>query len=395
MFYPVFVDPTIERIVGVGESLPREQDREEIEAPGIGMDIVWPIRGDGSEGNWQIGPTAMRTGLEGGTVRLGSYSNNGRWTINYLREAEKRRIRDGEIVVVGKRDDGTQELAWSGEARKAVPVTVWSTASHDAGMGGTNLLRQLIPGRRFPFPKSLFAVEDSLRFVLAKKPESIVLDFFAGSGTTAHAVMRLNKQDGGRRQSISITNNEVSDEDRKKLRSEGLRPGDPAWEQLGICDLITKPRVKSAVNGQTPDGEPIVGDYKFTDQFPMAEGFEENVEFFQLTYEAPLAVKSHRDFERIAPLLWMRAGSVGRLISDVSSGWDVTDSYGVLADLDHVDQFLKEVRSKSSIEIAFLVTDEDRLFEVVARELPEGIEPVRLYESYLKNFEIETARSVR
>ena len=68
----------------------------------------------------------------------------------------------------------------------------------------------------------------------------------------------------------------------------------------------------------------------------MADGFEENVEFFTLTYEAPLRVASNREFAKIAPLLWLRAGSRGRRIDDISAGWDVADAYGVLADLDHV-----------------------------------------------------------
>ena len=59
---------------------------------------------------------------------------------------------------------------------------------------------------------------------------------------------------------------------------------------LGICEHITKPRDRCSDHWQHPDGEPIKGDYKFTDEFPMAEGFEENVEFFTLTYEAPLRV---------------------------------------------------------------------------------------------------------
>ena len=174
----------------------------------------------------------------------------------------------------------------------------------------------------------------------------MVLDFFAGSGTTAHAVMRLNRQDGGQRRSIMVTNNEVAADEQKELREQGLRPGDPEWEQWGICEYITKPRIEAAITGKTPDGEPIKGDYKFTDEFPMADGFEENVEFFTLTYEAPLRVASNREFAKIAPLLWMRAGSRGRRIDDISAGWDVADTYGVLADLDQTEDFLKAIAAK-------------------------------------------------
>jgi adenine-specific DNA-methyltransferase len=127
----------------------------------------------------------------------------------------------------------------------------------------------------------------------------------------------------------------------------------------------------------------------------MADGFEENVEFFTLTYEAPLRVASHREFERIAPLLWLRAGSRGRRIDDVSKGWDVAEAYGVLADLDQVDAFVQVIRELSDLDVAFIVTDEDRLFESVVRSLPDHVEPVRLYEAYLRNFEIEAGRGAR
>lgn len=127
----------------------------------------------------------------------------------------------------------------------------------------------------------------------------------------------------------------------------------------------------------------------------MADGLEENVEFFTLTYEAPLRVATNRDFERIAPLLWLRAGARGRRIDDLSRGWDVAEAYGVLADLDKVEAFIQAVARQEGLTIIFIVTDEDRLFQSVVRDLPEGVEPVRLYESYLRNFEIEAGRGLR
>jgi adenine-specific DNA-methyltransferase len=241
----------------------------------------------------------------------------------------------------------------------------------------------------------LYAVEDALRFYISKKLDAIVLDFFAGSGTTAHALMRINRQDGGRRQAIVVTNNEVSADEQRSLHIKGFRPGDREWETLGICDYITKPRIEAAISGTTPEGNSIAGDYKFTDEFPMSEGFEENVEFFTLSYECPLRVSSNREFERIAPLLWLRAGSRGRRIEDISSGWDVAETYGVLADLDSTDQFVDAVVAQGEkVVMAFIVTDEDRLFESVARALPEHVEPVRLYEAYMRNFEIESGRGL-
>lgn len=226
-----------------------------------------------------------------------------------------------------------------------------------------------------------------MRVAIANKVDATVLDFFSGSGTTAHAVMRLNKQDGGKRQCISVTNNEVSADEQKGLREKGLRPGDPEWEKLGICDYITKPRVEAAIAGKTPDGKPIKGDYKFTDEFPMADGFEENAEFFTLTYETPLAVSYQTAFARIAPLLWLRAGSIGRRIDRLPfDGWDVADAYGLLVELDRVTDFLKALRKAKALRIAYIVTDDERRFQALARRLPEGVEAIRLYESYLTNF---------
>jgi len=191
-----------------------------------------------------------------------------------------------------------------------------------------------------------------------------------------------------------VTNNEVAADEQKDLRKKGLRPGDPDWEQWGICEYITKPRIKAAITGKTPEGKPIKGDYKFTDEFSVAEGFEENVEFFTLTYEAPLRVASNREFTKIAPLLWIRAGSRGRRIDDISKGWDVADVYGVLANIDHADDFLKVVAESNNVRLAYVVTDEDRTFESLSQQLPAHIEPVRLYEAYLRNFEIESGRGV-
>lgn len=214
-----------------------------------------------------------------------------------------------------------------------------------------------------------------------------MLDFFSGSGTTAHAVMRLNKQDGGCRQCISVTNNEVAADEQKLLREQGLRPGDPEWEKWGICDYITKPRVLAAITGKTPDGKPIKGDYKFTDLFPISEGIEENAEFFTLTYEAEKSVSHNLAYTRIAPLLWLRAGARGKRIDTLPlEGWAVADTYGLLSVVDQATPFIEAISHTSDVRVAFIVTDDDRHFQAVTRRLPKGVEPVRLYESYLTNF---------
>lgn len=385
-FYPIFVNIKTGFIHSIGDSVEDDVDRTRVPAP-KGTFAVWPLKPNGKEGLWGITPKTARKYVEAGFIRSRNHKpEKGRAAIHYLPSGTVEAIQDGRIQVTGRDPDGAVQGVHR-EGKGVIPKRVWNMPSHNAESGGSVLLSKLLPSRRFPFPKSLYAVEDALRFFVADKPFAVVLDFFAGSGTTAQAVMRLNKQDGGSRQCISITNNEVSADEQKALRERGLRPGDPEWEALGICDHITKPRVQAAITGKTPDGEPIKGDYKFTDEFPMADGFEENAEFFTLTYETPVGVSYQTAFTRIAPLLWLRAGSVGRRIDKLpAAGWDVADSYGLLVDLDAAADFLKAARKAKSLRVAFIVTDDERRFQALSRRLPEGVETVRLYESYLTNF---------
>lgn len=388
LFYPVYLDEKSGRFLAVGDPIAKDVDRHSL-LPPEGAIAMWPVHSDGTEQTWRFAAERMREKLAAGTARLGKRdAATGYRSITYLQPGTLKNIEEGIFIATGRSDEGAPVLAMAdGAAKSVAPRTVWSQTSHFARDHGSTLLKTILGEKRFDFPKSLYAVEDVLRFVVADKPNAVVLDFFSGSGTTTHAVMRLNKQDGGKRQCISVTNNEVGADEQKALREKNLRPGDPEWEKFGICDYITKPRVEAAISGKTPKGKPIKGDYKFTDEFPMADGFEENAEFFTLTYETPLAVSYQTAFGRIAPLLWLRAGSVGRRIDKLpSEGWDVADAYGLLVELDRATDFLKAVRKTKALRIAYIVTDDERRFQALTRRLPDGVEAIRLYESYLTNF---------
>lgn len=386
-FYPIFVNEITGHLHSVGDPLPDGIDRNTVQAP-AGTVALWPLKPDGTEMLWGLTPNVLRRNWEQGFARVSRWNRERRsGTVQYLAGGTVSLIRDGTITIAGRARDGSVIGTVAIDDEAPPPKRVWHMASHNAEIGGTNTISALMPGRRFPYPKSLYAVEDTLRFFIGSKLDAIVLDFFAGSGTTAHAVMRLNKQDGGRRQSICITNNEVAADEQKKLCEEGLRPGDADWEKWGISEYITKPRIAAAITGKTPDGEPIRGDYKFTDEFPMADGFDENAEFFTLTYETPVAVSHNLAFERIAPLLWMRAGSTGERIDSLpEEGWRVVEKYGLLTDLDQATPFCEAAAKSEGLRIAYIVTDDERRFQAIVRHLPEHLEPVRLYESYVSNF---------
>jgi adenine-specific DNA-methyltransferase len=344
--------------------------------------------------NWGLTAPSLQKALEDGYVRVTRGNEQQPYTIAYLTAPNIRRIERGELLVTSVRPDGSKVVVLP-RGKASRPTTVWREAAHEAGVYGTSLLRALIPGRRFPFPKSLYAVEDAIRFFVKDKPNAVVLDFFAGSGTTAHAVMRLNRQDGGRRQSIMVTNNEVSADEAKDLRTKGHRPGDPEWEALGIFEHITRPRVTAVITGRTPEGEPIKGDHKFTDAFPMADGFEENAAFLELRYLDADDVDLGLAYDDIAPLLWLRAGATGTIAprtddagNPLPYAW--TARYGVLFDEDRWRAFVSSCPETATT--AFIVTHSPTTFAGIAAELPTGIDTVRLYDTYLSMFLPERGR---
>jgi adenine-specific DNA-methyltransferase len=378
-FYPIFLDAETGDVTRIGDHVKWDFDIETIKAK-RGEIVQWPIRpGDEDHkvkhGCWQVSDETLRQYLKDGRLQIGTRNKKtGRWTLNFLMTSDWERIKNGSVEVVGHDERGT--LLLGSGIKPQHGKTVWTMTSHSGTDHGTATLKMLLDGRPFPYPKSLYAVEDTLRFFVKEKQGAIILDFFAGSGTTAHAVMRLNKQDGGRRQCISVTNNEVGPDEQKALREKCLRPGDVKWEQRGICDFITKPRVQAAITGKTPNGAPINGKYKFTDEFPMADGLGENAEFFTLTYETPVAVSYQTAFARIAPLLWLRAGSVGRRIENLpAAGWEVADSLRPARGPGQGHRLPQgRAQGRGLCASAYIVTDDERRFQALARRLPEGVE---------------------
>jgi adenine-specific DNA-methyltransferase len=386
-FYPIYVNESTGQIEAVGDPLPHDMPRSS--APERKNCVaVFPLRKDGTEMNWSAIGSTFSARWKDGYARAGKATPEQpqKYIIQYLKAGSIKDIEEGRATILGKNPDGSV-IAEYPEAKIKTPTTQWAFKSHNAEHYGTGILTSLIPNKIFPFPKSLYAVEDALRIFIAEKPSAVVLDFFSGSGTTAHAVMRLNRQDGGSRQSISVTNNEVAALEQSSMRKSGMRPGDSEWEKHGICDFITKPRLHAAITGKTSDGKPVKGNYKFNDEFPMADGFEENAEFFTLTYETPVSVSHSLAFSRIAALLWLRAGAFGKRIDKLpSDGWAVTDAYGLLTEVDVATPFVKAMNMAERVRVAYIVTDDDRRFQAIAKRLPNGVESVRLYESYLTNF---------
>ena len=178
--------------------------------------------------------------------------------------------------------------------------------------------------------------------------------------------------------------------------SPGVRPGDPEWEALGIFEHITRPRLTAAITGRTQEGAPIKGEYKFTDEFPMADGFEENAAFLELRYLDADDVDLGLAYDDVAPLLWLRAGATGPIARRTDDAGNTlpyawTDRYGVLFDEDRWRSFVSACPETATT--AFIVTHSPTAFAGIAGELPTDVDTVRLPDSYLSMFLPERGRA--
>nr|WP_241730565.1 site-specific DNA-methyltransferase [Dietzia cercidiphylli] len=300
------------------------------------------------------------------------------WSVG--REMMAELIADGRIIFDGDRIPTRKRLLR--EQMHSLP----SPSFYRDRRTGTNRLAALLGDKRFPFPKDH---EVLMRwFRMAAPKDAVILDYFGGSGTTTEAAMQLNAEDGGTRQSILVTNNEVGVAEAKKLRKSGLHPGDAKWEASGVFEYVCRPRISTVVTGKRPDGS------KYSD------GLLANVEMFDLTYLDPGMVRRGHEFESVAPLMWLEGGARGPRIDEIpDEGWALTDSYGVLFDVDTLTAFAEAVTNAATTgtppSVVFVITDSDAEYQQAVERLPVGIDTVQLYEDYLSNYTINVTGGVR
>lgn len=270
-FYPIFVNSETGSIDSIGEVVPSGVDRMTIEVP-TGCTAIWPLDSHGVETLWGLTPDILRNNWKKGYVKLKNWNKTKqKGTVYYLPTGTIKDIESGKAILTGYASDGTVE-AYYPEEGVVPPKRVWNMKSHNAETYGTNVVSALLPDRQFPYPKSLYAVYDCLRFAVGNKPDAIVIDYFSGSGTTFHALNLLNSSDNGHRKCVMITNNEHSEAEENALKAKGLKPGDEEWENLGIAKYITWPRTKCAIEGANIHGIPLTGFYgAMTDVFEKKE----------------------------------------------------------------------------------------------------------------------------
>ncbi|HCE3205254.1 TPA: site-specific DNA-methyltransferase [Vibrio parahaemolyticus] len=173
-----------------------------------GEQEVWPTKDDGTPGCWYFG-----------YEKASSYAS--------------------ELKAV-QQDNGEYYLYYRRRPNEGVqPLSFWADAKYSATEHGTALIKKMFgTSSAFSYPKSIYAVEDCLKVAGAGEKSSFVVDYFAGSATTGHAVLNLNRKDDGKRKFLLV-------------------------EQGQYFDQVTKPRVlKAAFSSQWNDGLPQNNEYQ-------------------------------------------------------------------------------------------------------------------------------------
>ena len=361
-FYPIYVKGNSLRIPSmVWDKAEREWSIQM--APKNDEVAIYPIGDDGKERIWSWGHETAREHLSDLKVDRNSKGNVRILRKDYL------------------------------ESNDSQPSTWWDKNYYSIVEHGTVLLEQIV-GKTgsFPFPKSVYAVSDSLR-VCSNRKNALILDFFAGSGTTYHATALLNAEDGGNRRCILVTNNEVGEKPAKELNQNGYFPGDSEYDKHGICESATWPRCKYVTQGKRDDGTVLPGSY--LNGRELAQGFAENVEYFRLGFADGVNVARGKNFNGILPILWLMAGAHGeRETHDGKGNWFIPKNspFAVLLREESFADFAEAIVKRSDIELVFLVTNSQEAFNSMMAELPGTVRTKMLYRSYLKNFEINTGK---
>ena len=131
---------------------------------------------------------------------------------------------------------------------KVKPKSLWSNSKYDATSKGTRVLGNLFNNKLFDYPKSIFAVIDAL--TIGSDNKSLVLDYFAGSGTTAHATIALNREDNGNRKYILVEQGEYFDtvikpRIQKVVYSADWKEGKPTNPESGISHCLKVVKLES------------------------------------------------------------------------------------------------------------------------------------------------------
>lgn len=244
--YPIFIDGK-GVLVGTGKSLQKQMDDGsyvgdksdfvyDYSVAPKGTVAVWPITAKGTPCVWRKIPEQLQKDWEKGYIKISENKNSrskNKYSIQYLPSGVVEKIKNGTLEVLGH-EDGVPTLRFGLNQTVGGQVpTIW-TEKPFFTVNGTQMLKEIFPEipKAFDYPKAEPLIESIVQ--ATARNDCIVLDSFAGSGTTAHAVLNMNKADGGNRKFILI-------------------------EMMDYADSITAERVKRVIKGYGEDKKAVPG----------------------------------------------------------------------------------------------------------------------------------------
>jgi len=408
--YPIFINKQTGHIVGCGKSLTErledgsytgEKDDfvyDYDEAP-ADCEAVWPITSKGAKCVWRLISPRLMDDWNKGYIKISpnrSKKNPNKYSVQYLPDGVIKKIESGKLVVTGSEENAPTLRFGDNTTVGADVPTIWNEKDFYTTKG-TAQIDDIFGSKDFQYPKPLSLITEVLRACTSE--DSLIVDFFAGSGTTLNAVNLLNDYDGMNRRCIIITNNELSKKQTNAFKKAGILPGSQEWESKGICQAVTWPRTKNTVLGKRSDGDPLPGDYSIMgddEERKMSDGFESNVAYFRLGFVDKNSVSLGKQFRQILPLLWMKAGAYGKcptIGSDTEPPMLILpeNHIAILVDDTCFKEFEESVKKEDQIDTLYFITDFEGAFKDMASAFP-GKSAYQLYRDYIENFVIGARR---
>jgi len=176
--------------------------------------------------------------------------------------------------------------------------TVWTGKRYSANSWGSRFLNEILQSNHFGFPKSIYTIIDCVDAALNNESSGIVLDYFAGSGTTGHAIINLNRENGGQRKYILVEMGKHFDTVilprlKKVVYSPDWKEGKPVAHGNGVSHLIKVMGLESYED--TLDGLVLqpTKDNLFTNSPDLAEDYRLRYALDAETHDSPCLLGSH------------------------------------------------------------------------------------------------------
>lgn len=338
-FYALLVDPETHDVVGVGPHLGKN-DTYPTGPTDDGLLRIYPIGGDGSERVWR----------------------------NYY-DTGKKLVDAGDILCTEK----LTIYKLVRDKKKSI-FSNWTEKRYNAGTHGTSLIADILgDAKLFSYPKSVYTVVDSIRAVTYDKPNAICLDYFAGSGTTGHAVMKLNKEDGGDRKFILVEMGEYFDDVlkeriRRVMYSETWTDGKPSGTADGTDGIVKYQRLEQyedVLNSLQvhddeellPDSVPLTYLYRPQEQavrisLDLRKPFDQRITFGAEQEEAALDLMETYAYLKGLPVQQKRRYEIeGRTYRTIRSGRNLVAFRPISEGVDDTDAIKTILDQNEDVEV--------------------------------------------